>query len=278
MTGISRAFLAVVLFAALAGPQTANAILMGAPTSDYGSVGGIARATGYYGSGTLIADRWILTAGHVADAFEATNAAYFAYGDSFLRISNAYVHPPGSDADPSAYDLGLFELETSISGALLPTLFNGDFAGTTSTGYSNQESVLVGYGMNDPIRRTGEGVRRAGNNSVSHVDDSYLGFTGREGATAFFGDSGGSTWADFGLGEVLIGVHAFALSNGDGYDSYDLRIDRFQSWIDGIVGAGIVRWGNGTAPVSVPEPAPLTLLAAGLMLVALARKCRSAGR
>src|SRR5690606_18328723 len=120
---ISHAVLAVAFLAALTGPRTASAIWNGSPTSDYEAVGGIAAVSGnsvsFFGSGTLIADRWILTAGHVADV---ASGSHFIHGDNnALGIVNAYAHPE--------YDLGLLELEGPVSGASLPTLFNGDFTG-----------------------------------------------------------------------------------------------------------------------------------------------------
>lgn len=278
MNRICHAVLAVAFLAALTGPRTASAIWNGSLTSDYEAVGGIAAVSGDYvqvfGSGTLIADRWILTAGHVANL---ASGSYFIYGENnALGIVNAYAHP-AYDSGASEYDLGLLELEGPVSGASLPTLFNGDFTGTAVAGYLGQAATLVGYGADDPRFMTGAGERREGGNSISFVDASLLGFRARDGAGLLAGDSGGSTWADFGLGEVLIGVHSFIVPNRDDlYDSYDLRIDTasFRSWIDGTIGEGSVRWANGTAIASVPEPASLSILVSGLTVLAFTRRHR----
>jgi len=276
-----RATLIACFFLVLLTPQSAKAIYLGFATSDYGNVGAVTTIIDgryYYlsGSGTLIADRWVLTAGHVA---AISNVSHFYLGNDFehsfdasllVPIRSAYVHPD-YDGFTSEYDIGLFELENPVPGVGLPTLFDGNFAGTSASGYVGQEATLVGWGATDPRAYTGEGRRLQGNNDIDYFDGTflYLYSMGNE-AALLPGDSGGPSFADFGLGEVLIGVHSFIVTPG--VDSYDVAIAGFQEWIDDIVGAGVVRWGNGAFVAEVPEPAPLFLMLAGLLILAFRRK------
>ncbi|RPJ33859.1 MAG: hypothetical protein EHM17_08760 [Verrucomicrobiaceae bacterium] len=139
--------LGIFLFAA--GAQASTII---APTDDplvteqmyrdeaalYPMVGKVT-GSGFSGSGVLISDRWVLTAGHVS--LSKVNGT-FRVGGVDHTIQSSITHPDFSFSGPS-YDLGLLYLSTSVAGLEAATMI--DFGPSTSI--LGMDAVWVGYGL-----------------------------------------------------------------------------------------------------------------------------------
>lgn len=239
---------------------------------------------GLHGSGVLIGDRWVLTAGHVAFG---KDSGEFTLDGVDHPIARALVHPDfafGADD----HDIGLLELAEAAFGfaSALLRVFPDDtvLAGRTAT--------WVGFGQGG-TGRTGAagspGIGRAFTNVIdgfgpTHgltTDSFFSDFDRPDGSenapgsldplptplegNAAPGDSGGGVF----LGSELVGIisHRAALDGTNDSDYGDLsqgvRLSRFHPWITAETGI-----------VPVPEPRPLTLVIAGLAAWSLTSRSR----
>jgi hypothetical protein len=107
------AVIGATALATLTAPMAAHALVNGTDTSSYGAVGEIGSATG-----VLIADNWVLTAGHVADATAVGTGSFVTLTGSSV-IDAAYVF---SDAAFPNNDIGLLHLSSPITGVSTPVL------------------------------------------------------------------------------------------------------------------------------------------------------------
>jgi Trypsin len=170
-------------------PALASTIRDDTPDSDYTSLGAEARyaASGYvvanteFGSGTLIAPDWILTAAHVVVGSSASEVT-FGQGAADSIINNVLQPGPDSVASvviESGYDgngpaqgndLALLQLSSPIT-QIVPALFYNASLGTpigqvgTSVGYGKTGTGLTGATL--PA-----GTRRGIQNSIDAFGDS----------------------------------------------------------------------------------------------------------
>jgi V8-like Glu-specific endopeptidase len=280
-----------------------------ASQAQYNSVG-LVMTDEWRGSGTLIHSNWVLTAGHVLQ--DATGVEFNVGGDIYTA-KQTYVHP--SYASHWSYDIGLIEL-TQASAITPATRYAGSSElGKTGTfvGYGITGNGLTGGSGNDMTKRAGQNVVDAyfvdsggGKNfrAFGSDFDSPGGVTNVFGSgTALnleylitFGDSGGGMFIDVGGSAQLAGVHSFIVdANGTGrygdYGDYtgDIRVSRFNAWIDSIIGGtsgggggngggkgggrpGLLE--NALVAGAVPEPATLGVLGLGGAALLLRRRRR----
>ena len=220
---------------------------------------------GYICSATLIAENWILTAGHCLDAtglsasdwsFNLTDSG----GGTHVGAERFIYSGWGGDLEDGT-DIALLRLatnETTVAPAAINT--NTSEVGRTAAhvGYGVTGTGLTGYV--DPA-----GTKRAGNNvvdldgsSVSGYNDKVLfedfdsgsaGDSWSGSATQLDleyliapGDSGGGMFMNFGSGDVLTGVHSFiaAVDSNLDADYGDIagstRVSSYASWISTTTG------------------------------------------
>ncbi|MFG0315232.1 MAG: trypsin-like serine protease [Phycisphaerales bacterium] len=249
--------------------------------SDFGSVGRMIFQDGdsqfWNGSGTLIGDRWVLTAAHVVD--DAANTDWFfdtGAGTQRVQAEDVFYHPDWFDDNGATNgDMALVRLSDAITDATPTQLFEG------STPYGD-EVALVGFGGSGTGETGWTGtydlLRRAGTNILEDGDPygfgpEFLSFdfdnpdtsvaTDLE-AMLMFGDSGGAIMADVNGEWQLIGVNTFIVPFADDVLDYGMYGD--------LMGSTSVEFHRGWINSIIPTPGTLPIAFIGIGLVARRRR------
>lgn len=234
--------------------------------------------SGFSGSGVSISDRWVLTAGHVADF--KTGGTYTLGGTNYTIQS--YLSHPSHPAFSTTYDVGLLYLSTPVAGIGFATMARFEPAESLL----GREATWVGNGV------TGTGLDdNRGPNEMRAFTNIIDGFTPRAGLPepSFFadfdnpagtsdslgsgavptrlegnvtpGDSGGGVFVTVDGKRYLIGISSYTSGFSPGLNSKygslsgAANLDFFHSWIYNNTGIG-----------AVPEPGAWWLCALGSLL------------
>lgn len=226
----------------------------------------------FSGSGTLVGERWVLTAAHVAEN-AAENDWFFDTGTGTQRVQadQVYYHPDWfDDGGATNGDMALIHLSEPILNVDPAALWSG------STPYGEEVSLIGFGGTGDGINGWDGGYdlqRRAGTNILENPDffgNEYLGFdfddpTGGEAtdleAMLMFGDSGGAIMAQTASGWELIGVNTFIAVFGDEYGMYG-----------DLSGSTSVGFHNDWIQSVIPSPGAWSVFAVGLVGVSRRRR------
>jgi hypothetical protein len=245
----------------------------------YPAVGKVT-GSGLSGSGVLISDRWVLTAGHIAAS--KIGGVYRAGGVDYI-IQNTFSAPGSTFA--LANDVGLLYLTTAVTGISPTTMFRYENAanllgreatwvgiGTTGTGQDDTRgsfelraftNVIDGFTPRSTL--PGPSFFSDFDNPTESSDTLASGATPtRLEGNVTAGDSGGGVFVTEGGQRYLVGINSYTSGFSPGLNSKygslsgaaDLRA--FHSWIFDTTGI-----------TAVPEPSSafLCMLAALLGLV-----------
>lgn len=203
-------------------------IVNGQRTDDFESVGIVNNQC----SGTLITPNAVLTAAHCIP--ENTQAAQtFEVGGATYGTSQVVVHPDYGSRD---IDLAVMLLNQSVTN-VEPSNIHRD---TPEVG---QSLTIVGFGATGTAQSGHDdsfGVKHVGQTPIDEVTATEINWNyddPSESNTAP-GDSGGPAFIQVDGQYVVAGVTSGGtLENaGLGDYSFDIRVDAFADWIDGIVG------------------------------------------
>ena len=250
----------------------------------YPMVGKVA-GSGLSGSGVLISDRWVLTAGHVS--YGKTNTATFSIDGINYAIQRSITHPSYSFGS-NPFDLGLLYLSApvpAVDAAMMirfdaPNSMLGREAtwvghGLTGTGLTGAQAPFAFQAFTNVIDVMGPAYGLTATSFVADFDrpdgstnasQSSPTATRLEGNVAS-GDSGGGVFVTVNGIRYLAGISSYTGRFGPGaaasYGSISgaTNLDLFHSWIF-----------DQTGIASVPEPGSLWFCGLGSLVILRRRR------
>jgi hypothetical protein len=197
---------------------------------------------GSMGSGTLIASRWVLTAGHVGRGLSPFSPVATVGGHE-VRVRQVIPHPDSASDGrrPPPVDLALVELARAVTDVAPVGLYRGsDEAG--------QVAFIAGYGDHGPSRQRlapSDGACRAVTNIVDSAREGrlFIDFDAPPEGTELEGvggpgDSGGPLYLETDAGVLVAGVSSGAMGGAPGsYGVTDVyvRVSELVAWIEGTI-------------------------------------------
>ena len=224
------------------GGRKGNPIVNGQETSDYPEAGVLLMQGQAFCTGTLIAPRSVLTAGHCVDGQDASQ---FTFGigasqdqlDTELSVVGAVQHPQ-FDMQQLSNDVAVVTLGEDAPIAPMPMNPSMDQS------WIGKSVRLVGYGVDDGPSQSNAGIKRMVDVTIDKVDPTTLHYTTQQGQTACNGDSGGPAFSDDGGQLVVAGITSYGDQNCQQYGVYT-RVDAYLDFINEQIQAGGGQGGGG---------------------------------
>jgi uncharacterized protein (TIGR03382 family) len=229
-------------------------IINGATDTTHTSVVALVYQGEQFCTGTVIAPRWVLSAGHclvemaseVGSGFATQSKIFFGTtvggsGQS-IAVTEAHAHPSYYTANDGApmNDVSVWKLASDAPVTAMPWQ-------QTSLGNPSGKTVqLVGYGVTNANQQTGNGTRREVDGQITQMDSTFI-YYGNGYSGTCQGDSGGPMF----LNGVVIGVCSFG-DQSCVQEGANTRVDVFADFITQYVGSTQ----SQPAPVTVTVTAP----------------------
>jgi hypothetical protein len=133
---------------------------------------------------------------------------------------------------------------------------------TPLTNAVGKQARMIGYGLTNGVKFTGDGIKRFGTAPIAQVTNELIRI-GKNPQGTCHGDSGGPLVMDNASGEALIGVVSFGDSMTCLGNSYFERLDTQMAWVDEQIkkydpAGGPVDGGAGDAEPPTGDAAPAT--------------------
>lgn len=259
-----------------------DAITAGA--SDPGDTGVvfIYSSSGEICTGSVIAPRLVLTAGHCMDtrnSYVVGTAAKYDVNDvtaplpSVVEVDSFVRHPDYDDSiTPHLHDVAVLKVASDV-GAPLPY-----HSGAPQAAWVGQPIRLVGYGRTSPVAPD-YGTRRSVDTEITSYSDSELVITnGKQGCP---GDSGGPAFMTIDGVETIVGTSTASTADCKTtgyYERIDGDVAFLNAQIAGVMGKGAVAQDIATKHTQVGgcsaagRGSPVTLLGFVLVILALLRR------
>ena len=213
---------------------------------------------GHFCGAALIADGWVLTAGHCVIGEKAKKIRVWvggydlrqSGGGQSVKVKKIHLHP-GYDDDTLRNDLALLELQSPVDGSL-PRAVAADAAITSKLAKPGKVVTVSGWGALSENGASPNVLHEVALPVVSNAECNSGASYGGEivssqlcaglrdgGKDSCYGDSGGPLWASHQGQDHLLGI----VSWGEGcalprkYGVYT-RVASFKSWIDGKLANG----------------------------------------
>jgi hypothetical protein len=224
------------------GGRKGNPIVNGQETSDYPEAGVLLMQGQAFCTGTLVAPRSVITAGHCVDGQDPTQ---FTFGigatqdqlDSQISVVAGVAHPQ-FDMQQLVNDVAVITLGEDAPIAPMPMNPSMDQS------WIGKQVTLVGFGVDDGPSQSNAGIKRKVDVTIDQVDPQTLHYTTQQGQTACNGDSGGPAFADQGGQLVVAGITSYGDQNCQQFGVYT-RVDAYLDFINEQIQAGGGQGGSG---------------------------------
>ena len=250
-----------------------RAVVNGEPDTEHRAVVALVYYGGVFCTGTVIAPRAVLTAGHCLAPRDPTQMEVF-FGDDYaaggqsVAVTEGFLHPDYYMNDARGAPMNDVAVLLLAADAPEPPL---PWQQAPLPEMWGEGVTLVGYGVTAAGTTDGLGVRRKVGQTIIALDETFYYYSGTDDGTCQ-GDSGGPMLLDVGGVLVVIGVTSFGDDTCVGFGA-NTRLDRFAEFIAAHVEGGV------TAPLQPVTLAFLTPAAGaavgGTFTVALDARSRS---
>lgn len=207
-----------------------DAIINGQTTSAYPAVVMLMMNGQVFCSGTVIAPRKVLTAGHCAFGNVQADAIGIGASDQAIVQQIAVVGStphPQYDEQQLANDVAVVTLaeDAPVTPAALNQAMDASWVG--------DPILLVGFGVDDGANQTGSGTKRMVEVAIGQVTATHVLYDDPAGKSACNGDSGGPALLDQNGNLTVVAVASYVNVQGCTDGGGHVRVDAYRDFIDG---------------------------------------------